>query len=60
MIGFLAGALLTGAVLTETIFAWPGVGQWFIQGVFARDYQVITGGTLLMAFIIVGINILLI
>lgn len=58
IIGFLISSLLTGAVLTETIFAWPGIGQWFVQGLFARDYPVITGGCLIMAFIIVGINIL--
>ena len=57
IVGFLVGALLTGAILTETIFAWPGIGQWFVQGLMARDYPVITGGTLLMAFIIMGINI---
>lgn len=57
IVGFLVGSLLTGAVLTETIFAWPGIGQWFVQGLFARDYPVITGGSLLMALIIVGINI---
>lgn len=57
IVGFLVGTLLTGAVLTETIFAWPGIGQWFVQGLLARDYPVITGGSLLMAFIIVGINI---
>ena len=57
IIGFLVGSLLTGAVLTETIFGWPGIGQWFVQGLMARDYPIITGGSLLMAFIIVGINI---
>ena len=57
IVGFLVGSLLTGAVLTETIFAWPGIGQWFVQALFARDYPVITGGSLLVAFIIVGINI---
>ena len=57
IVGFLVGSLLTGAVLTETIFGWPGIGQWFVQGLMARDYPVITGGSLLMAFIIVGINI---
>ena len=56
IIGWLAGSLLTGAVLTESIFAWPGIGQWFVQGLMARDYPVITGGALLMAFIIIGIN----
>ena len=57
IVGFLVGSLLTGAVLTETIFSWPGIGQWFVQGLLARDYPVITGGSLLMAFIIIGINI---
>ena len=56
VIGFLAGALLTGAVLTETVFSWPGIGRWFVQGVLARDYPVITGGVFLMALIIIGIN----
>ena len=58
VVGFLTGALLTGAVLTETVFSWPGIGHWFVKGVLSRDYPVITGGVLLMAFIIVGINIL--
>lgn len=57
ILGFLVSSLLTGAILTETIFAWPGIGQWFVQGLMNRDYPVITGGTLLMAFLIVGINI---
>ncbi|MCZ0933316.1 MAG: ABC transporter permease [Oligoflexia bacterium] len=57
IIGFLSASLLTGAILTETIFAWPGIGQWFVGALFARDYPVITGGALLMAFIIIGINI---
>ena len=56
VIGFLAGALLTGAVLTETVFSWPGIGRWFVQGVLARDYPVITGGVFLMALIIIAIN----
>lgn len=58
VVGFLTGALLTGAVLTETVFSWPGIGHWFVKGVLSRDYPVITGGVLLMAFVIVGINIL--
>ena len=56
VIGFLAGALLTGAVLTETVFSWPGIGRWFVQGVLARDYPVVTGGVFLMALIIIAIN----
>ena len=57
IIGFLIASLLTGAILTETIFAWPGIGQWFVGALFARDYPVIAGGALLMAFIIIGVNI---
>ena len=57
IIGFLTASLLTGAILTETIFAWPGIGQWFVGALFARDYPVISGGALLMAFIIIGVNI---
>ena len=57
VVGFLTAALLTGAVLTETIFSWPGIGQWFVTALFARDYPVIMGGSLLMAFIVIGINI---
>ena len=55
--GFLTGALLTGAVLTETIFSWPGIGHWLVKGTLSRDYPVITGGVFLMAFIIVAVNI---
>ena len=56
-LGFLTASLLTGAVLTESLFAWPGIGRWFIEGLMARDYPVITGGTLLTALIVIGVNI---
>ena len=55
--GLMAGALLTGAVLTETVFSWPGVGRWLVQAVLARDYPVLRGGVLLMAVIITLINL---
>ena len=55
--GLMAGALLTGAVLTETVFSWPGVGKWLVQAVLARDYPVLRGGVLLMAVIITLINL---
>ena len=58
IVGFLAGTLLTGAILTETVFSWPGIGRWFVQGVLSRDYPVITGGVLVMAFFIVFCNLL--
>ena len=57
IVGFLIGALLTGAVLTETVFSWPGIGRWFVQGILSRDYPVITGGILLVGILIVLINI---
>lgn len=58
VIGLLVGALLTGAVLTETIFSWPGIGRWLVTSVQARDYPVIQGGVLYLAFLIVMINLI--
>ena len=58
VIGLLVGALLTGAVLTETIFSWPGIGRWLVKSVEARDYPVIQGGVLYLAFLIVVVNLL--
>jgi peptide/nickel transport system permease protein len=56
-IGLQFGVLLGGAILTETIFAWPGVGKWMYDAVMQRDYMVIQGGTLLIAGIFVVINL---
>ncbi|MGE0528117.1 MAG: ABC transporter permease [Bdellovibrionales bacterium] len=56
VIGLMLGTLLTGAVLTETLFSWPGVGRWLVNSVQARDYPVLQGGVLLLAMIIVGVN----
>ena len=58
VIGLQVGTLFGGAVLTETIFAWPGVGKWLIEGVNRRDYPVLQGGMLLVAAIIIGVNLL--
>lgn len=55
-IGLLLGTIVTGAILTETIFSWPGVGKWLVASVTARDYPVIQGGLLLIAALIVAIN----
>ncbi len=57
VIGLLVGTLLTGAVLTETIFSWPGIGRWLVKSVEARDYPVIQGGVLYLAFLIVMVNL---
>ncbi len=51
-IGLQVGVLMAGAILTETIFSWPGIGKWMVDSVFRRDYAVIQGGLLLIAAII--------
>ena len=58
VIGLMFGILLAGAILTETIFAWPGVGKWLYDAVLQRDYMVIQGGTLFVAAIFVVINVI--
>jgi peptide/nickel transport system permease protein len=57
VIGLMFGILMAGAILTETIFAWPGVGKWLYDAVLQRDYMVIQGGTLFVAAIFVIINL---
>jgi dipeptide transport system permease protein len=56
-IGLQIGVLLAGAILTETIFSWPGIGKWMVDSVFRRDYAVIQGGLLLIAGIIMLVNL---
>jgi len=58
VIGLQLGALLTGAVITETIFAWPGVGRLLIQSISFRDYPLVQGCILLIAAAYVSINLL--
>ncbi|HTS22236.1 MAG TPA: ABC transporter permease subunit [Casimicrobiaceae bacterium] len=58
VIGLQVGLLLSGAILTETIFSWPGVGNWLIHGVQSRDYPVVQGGILLIATIVISVNLL--
>ena len=58
VIGLQVGVLFTGAILTETIFSWPGVGKWLIEGINRRDYPVLQGGTLMIGAIIMTINLL--
>ncbi len=56
VVGLQFGILMGGAILTETVFAWPGVGKWLYDGVVKRDYMVIQGGTLLVATTFVIVN----
>ncbi len=58
VIGLQVSVLVTGAVMTETIFSWPGVGKWLLEGVYRRDYPVVQGGVLLLAILVVGVNLL--
>jgi len=58
IIGLWFGTLLTGAILTETIFNWPGIGKWLYEAIQARDYPIVQGGTLFIATIYVIVNAL--
>lgn len=57
VIGLLFGSIITGAILTETIFSWPGIGKWIVTSVTARDYPVIQGGMLLIAALVITTNL---
>ena len=59
LIGLQFGTLLGGAVVTETIFAWPGVGRLAVQSIFVRDYPVVQAGVFVLALSFVGINLLI-
>jgi dipeptide transport system permease protein len=58
VIGLQVGVLFTGAILTETIFSWPGVGKWLIEAIFRRDYPVLQGGVLLLGIVVMTVNLL--
>lgn len=58
IIGIQAGSLLAGAVLTETIFSWPGIGKWVYDSILGRDYPIVQGVTLLIAVIFLVVNLL--
>ena len=58
VIGLQVGVLFTGAILTETIFSWPGVGKWLIEAIGRRDYPVLQGGMLLLGGIVMLVNLL--
>lgn len=58
VIGLQVGTLLAGAILTETIFSWPGMGRWLIEALQRRDYPVVQGGVLLVAILIILVNLL--
>jgi dipeptide transport system permease protein len=57
VIGLQIGTLLAGAVLTETIFSWPGVGKWLIESIGRRDYPALQGGIMLISGIVIVVNL---
>ncbi len=57
VIGLYVGSLFAGAILTETIFSWPGVGHWLVEGINRRDYPVLQGGVLLIGSVIMMVNL---
>ena len=58
VVGLSFGALLSGAILTETVFSWPGIGKWVYDAISSRDYPIIQGGVLFVAFVFVIVNLL--
>jgi dipeptide transport system permease protein len=58
VLGMQVGSLLGGAVLTETIFSWPGIGKWLIDAIARRDYPVVQAGILVSALIFIVVNLL--
>jgi dipeptide transport system permease protein len=58
VIGLQVGTLLAGAILTETIFSWPGIGKWMVDSIFKRDYVVVQSGLLLIALIVMAVNLI--
>jgi dipeptide transport system permease protein len=57
VIGLQVGVLFAGAILTETIFSWPGIGKWMVDSIFRRDYSAVQGGLLLIAAIVMLVNL---
>jgi dipeptide transport system permease protein len=58
VIGLSISALMAGAVLTETIFSWPGVGKWLIESIGRRDYPALQGGVLLVSAVVILVNLI--
>jgi dipeptide transport system permease protein len=57
IIGLQTGLLLSGAVLTETVFAWPGIGTWLVDAIRSRNFPVLQGGILFVSVIFVLVNL---
>ena len=58
VIGLQVSVAFGGAILTETIFSWPGVGKWLVDSIARRDYPALQGGVLLIATVVMLVNLL--
>lgn len=58
VIGLSVGTLLAGAILTETIFSWPGIGKWMVESIQSRDYTSVQGGLMMIALIVMTVNLI--
>jgi dipeptide transport system permease protein len=57
VIGLQVGLLFSGAILTETIFSWPGIGRWLVDSIYRRDYPSVQGGIVLIASVVMLVNL---
>ena len=57
VVGLQVGSLLAGAILTETIFSWPGIGRWVYESIESRDYPIVQGASLFIGVIVVVVNL---
>ncbi|HYE01112.1 MAG TPA: ABC transporter permease subunit [Alphaproteobacteria bacterium] len=57
VVGLQVGTLMGGAILTETIFSWPGIGKWLVESINRRDYPALQGGVLLVATLVILVNV---
>jgi dipeptide transport system permease protein len=57
VIGLQVGALMGGAILTESVFSWPGIGKWLVESIARRDYPALQGGVLVIAALVMTINL---
>ena len=58
VIGLQVGTLMGGAILTESVFSWPGIGKWLVESIARRDYPALQGGVLVIAALVMSINLL--
>jgi dipeptide transport system permease protein len=57
VIGLQIGTLMGGAILTESVFSWPGIGKWLVESISRRDYPALQGGVLVIAALVMATNL---